>query len=739
MSPTHPTCRRCGRKFVSDSRLANHIEVVHNVKRCESCKRFIGKNGNHACEAPAVKKAYSCFANNCSYSSNKKGNMMRHWRTNHSEEGKETIKRIAASAEKEERRLSGQKKAEKKERKRRIASEKSSSSAHSAARASQKKLQRQRSFGLQPSIASDESSDARECLACNRFVVGGDSAMRSHIEAAHGPAGKKPLFKHGQSAFSRAISSYRRDYEPLEVLDPAGLFLDDNSEDLLRYELLLRKKMMVQFAACVTLKQFVEGGTERIRQVKSFGFRRRPIFTSDLNYIRSMLKQVQKEMHLRFGDYDGEEGSGWTLEFINRIDINIFDIHSSFSGRSGANQTFKEVRSYLKKNFHIVSAFEDVPSPKNDCFYSAVLQYFHGMNDRNDRSLAARRTCLQKLKKKGEEIGLKRTCGSPVSAFNTGKFEEDNSHLSIKVNVFVKTGEGEENGRMGIVPFSISARKARHTINLLLLNEGLSEPHYVLIRDLGKVLSISNNEELSKEEKKMKLKAGYPCEKCLFIFTSKSARDNHTRLCILNEDAPQQIVVSAPGKKAAFSAYDRTIKRPFFGVVDFETIETDPSSSSRSSTPSILIQKELLPVSFSLIFVDRDANIVFERHEKSRHHCSELFMQALDDAERHLESLLKWNEPHNLHPDVVARMKKRAKKCFLCKGPFALSYKEELEFLRKSASSGASIKEEAEKEENENEGPSTRRTRGEIRCLDHDHQTGEPVSLEIKICDIKRT
>ena len=110
MSPTHPTCRRCGRKFVSDGRLANHIEVVHNVKRCESCKRFIGKNGNHACEAPAVKKAYSCFANNCSYSSNKKGNMMRHWRTNHSEEGKETIKRIAASAEKEERRLSGQKK-----------------------------------------------------------------------------------------------------------------------------------------------------------------------------------------------------------------------------------------------------------------------------------------------------------------------------------------------------------------------------------------------------------------------------------------------------------------------------------------------------------------------------------------------------------------------------------------------------------------------------------------------------
>lgn len=220
-------------------------------------------------------------------------------------------------------------------------------------------------------------------------------------------------------------------------------------------------------------------------------------------------------------------------------------------------------------------------------------------------------------------------------------------------------------------PSSFTSSQKSNTINLLLIETDTKQPHYVLIRDLGKAVPwvSPSNSKLRKRR--------FACENCLFLFYSPKSLANHEKICINNDGAAQSVKLCKPGEIAKFDRGERCLKRPFFGILDFESREKTPYSGKKN-TATMDVIKELEPISYSLIFVDRDNKIVFHRSEASDTECEKLFMNAVEEASTFLDSKLSTDIPYGKPSDPrIRQMKREASSCFLCYKPFRYTEREE--------------------------------------------------------------
>ena len=339
------------------------------------------------------------------------------------------------------------------------------------------------------------------------------------------------------------------------------------------------------------------------------------------------LSEVQSDVEQRFDSYCDLEGSGWTFEYVSGLFVQLGACKSLTGG------CFQE--HDFKSEFIWDGKCDD-----GECFFSAVSRHFHtpGTSDKTINNFA--RTAFKE-------------CGRVfMSTSKISKFEEC---YDIAVNVLTK----EE---ADIYTIYTTKKESNNVVNLLLLPLKDGRHHYVYITDIGGLINeirylslhYSGNETISSN------KHVYPCLNCLNVFTCKTALANHKDLCFKNKS--QRIIMPKKGDCMEFSRYEARYKAPLIGAFDFESkmskdnLQTSPNSSDIATHKII---------SYSLIIISSEKEIIFERTQADEDDCLQLFMEAVMDASKLIGSILERITPMELTKEEFAEYK-RADACHIC-------------------------------------------------------------------------
>ena len=146
----------------------------------------------------------------------------------------------------------------------------------------------------------------------------------------------------------------------------------------------------------------------------------------------------------------------------------------------------------------------------------------------------------------------------PCSRKDIDRFEELDSGL-IAVNVYKIFNESIKTDRISKV------KHAKHHIHLLMIEGEDNKHHYVLIKDLSRLM----NNQYNKNTKKKHL-----CPHCLKGFQSIDTLTKHfDHGCLAIEG--QQIQMPKEGEQIYFRNNNRKFKSPFVMYADFECLTTD--------------------------------------------------------------------------------------------------------------------------------------------------------------------
>ena len=142
----------------------------------------------------------------------------------------------------------------------------------------------------------------------------------------------------------------------------------------------------------------------------------------------------------------------------------------------------------------------------------------------------------------------------PMRLSQIPKFERMNQ---ISVNVFAFEDKT-------LFPLLITKETYDRHVNLLLLRKLTTDnaevTHYVLIKDLGRLLHDQTNH-------KMKI---YPCDYCLHRFSRKELLENHRPYCQIH--GAQRVEMPAEKDKwLKFNNHHKQMKCPFVIYADFES------------------------------------------------------------------------------------------------------------------------------------------------------------------------
>ena len=161
----------------------------------------------------------------------------------------------------------------------------------------------------------------------------------------------------------------------------------------------------------------------------------------------------------------------------------------------------------------------------------------------------------------------------PVDIKNISKFEHQNN---ISINVYVYDDKK-------IFPLRITTMTvARHHVNLLYITADETS-HYVLVKDLSRLISIQYNNHNNKH---------YLCQYCFYACNSEEVLKNHLEKCKLH--GAERIKFPEPDDKKGrdkvkFTKTEYQLRLPFLIYADFENVlrkqnSCDPSSAKSFST-----------------------------------------------------------------------------------------------------------------------------------------------------------
>ena len=161
----------------------------------------------------------------------------------------------------------------------------------------------------------------------------------------------------------------------------------------------------------------------------------------------------------------------------------------------------------------------------------------------------------------------------PVDIKDISKFEHQNN---ISINVYVYDDKK-------IFPLRITTMTvARHHVNLLYITADETS-HYVLVKDLSRLISIQYNNHNNKH---------YLCQYCFHACNSEEVLKNHLEKCKLH--GAQRIKFPEPDDKKGrdkvkFTKTEYQLRLPFLIYADFESVlrkqnSCDPSSAKSFST-----------------------------------------------------------------------------------------------------------------------------------------------------------
>ena len=232
------------------------------------------------------------------------------------------------------------------------------------------------------------------------------------------------------------------------------------------------------------------------------------------------------------------------------------------------------------------------------------------------------------------------------------EFEKLNS---LKINVF------ELNKDNSIKILHNSYDKYNKVVNLLLINDGFENYHYVWIKDINKLdkANVASNCSM------------YRCEYCLAErFLTKEKLFNHIQKCKNNSSSLEELLPEEGKNILQFKNHNNKFMHPFYISADFESTLTPVHEVNNNTT----IYQKHNPNSYGLKF-----NCIYDEYSKP----VKIFNSATPDLVREnfikdieqyaLDSyrLTQQNKKNIIMTDEQKMNHKKATVCFECKKSFA--------------------------------------------------------------------
>jgi len=478
-----------------------------------------------------------------------------------------------------------------------------------------------------------------ECALCGSIFNSAHFLKQHKLE--HTPTNSE--FTILQSAFKKKCIIYRKTYpEKMETLDKSFYKDKDEMLTLLKYEVATKKSVKAsiifhaEFIKAVDLAGCINPTSYDIC------LRTTTSHLCNIEEINIFLLDARNNAQQRIDDFV-ENGSGWTLDQIIATDV---EIGSCRALNGSCNLLAINHLNTLKK----IPVIED----KQQCFLEAIAYHFKQTSNKKN---------LQRF----IDRHINTTIELPVKVLDIQKFEKDNSHLNIKINVMFSLDDK-------IYPLYVSKNiEAKHNINLLLFKtvmNGETVSHYSYIENLSAFLRKKYEGNL-KGRKKLSYQKGERCPNCLLNFTTIKRLNRHSVTCFTNK--PQQINLPEEGDTIKFQKFMKKFKVPLVGFFDFEAAqntsknkcETCAKKSTLVCPHKTIIKTIQEPMTYSLLIVNYE-NKVIHKNTYSGEDCVEHLIDQLLTLEKDFLKILDRNIPMKTLTEDEAKDAAEAEICHIC-------------------------------------------------------------------------
>ena len=322
-----------------------------------------------------------------------------------------------------------------------------------------------------------------------------------------------------------------------------------------------------------------------------------------------------------------KEGSGWILDEILHLDLNI------------ARYTPIKGSSYVRlpKILGSKKAVLNIKNNDNKCFMWSILAALHPVTRKN----APER--LRHYEQFQNELNLE-GIDFPVAIHQVNKFEKQNN---ISVNVV-----GFENNLL--FPIHVTKERFDTHVNLLLYSEGNAR-HYCLIKNLNKLLYSQNRHKAQM----------FYCRYCFHGFIREDLLGDHQLHC--SQHGPQRIELPREENSTLFfKDYHKQLKVPFVIYADFESLTTKIDSVEPNPNKSFTEKyQHHQPCGFSYVVISD-----FEKYSKSPvvyrgEDAVDKFLKCLEKEQQYIQEKLDFIEPMRIENEEE-QMFQDATNCHIC-------------------------------------------------------------------------
>jgi hypothetical protein len=479
------------------------------------------------------------------------------------------------------------------------------------------------------------------------------------------------------SAFDRKLETVEKIFpegEPAEMTHTVDmLFANEESElhSLMQAYLFRHKSCLIHLVVVGRFVRYDSNGDVMGRALIPLRTSNATLVLHDRHRINKIIRRFRGEINERVESLELSGTSTYSLE--NIASMQMMSSQVRFAGGATFKTRQKKKQSGLTQRE--LGCVLDVPSHiTNGCLFTSVAQAFlsapnkakHFLNADSEarhaknvsewegkRALYSKHYVDKYVRMKG--------IPTPVPISKLRKFEGQNKHLNLALNVFMFD---EVKGRKNFFPIYISKRSKADKpnckpVNLLLMRRRGGKSHFVYISDFDRLM----NRNIGRHKR--------CCLNCLGTFSGPAALSKHQRLCFEND--AQKVQMPTRGEKVVFKSFSKQSYQPIMGFLDFEASQEEREGTDSgfdvSETVEITRQK---PSTYALVFLSCKGDILFQRVFSSDTELLADFYATLFECEKKLLPLL--NDCANTLPILTPAQLNchdRAVKCYLCDRPFS--------------------------------------------------------------------
>jgi hypothetical protein len=496
---------------------------------------------------------------------------------------------------------------------------------------------------------------AEKCLLCGS-IFKSCRELQIHYKRTHRPT-KKFVLK--ESAFKKSVVSYRYTF-PKNSLDfrlsQEQAFPTITS--LIFNESVQKTLIKVSMIYICEMSMVDHVGDTMTTTLIPF---RAPAFLVS-GYSKQNLRQnIRRSFMLQ--ERDMEEfcncGSNWVFDRAVAFDVEIGPMRPVLVGGEDNDHYYKKDDVLNVKNI-VNNKF--LFNPKNTdekCFLHCVFEHLLSTSN----TFRTKNYTFHQFEKK---LNL-RNISFPISIQHVKKFVKQNSFLNLRINILLR------NTKNHIFPleYGIGEKNSLKTMNLLLVqrkkkNTSDVKNHFLLIKDLHKFLRPKYKDQTYKNS--------FTCSNCLNAFSSQNVLKKHELVCSLNKP---RIETCSDSPNMKFKNYHNQHPLEYIAFLDFEcvlpkTINKCVECShlrckcDKSFTESLT---EQYPVTYSLIILDHECQIIHEKTYSGQDAASHLVDHLVEQEEEWIGNLFSTYVAMNIS-DRELKDYENEKYCYMCKCDF---------------------------------------------------------------------